>query len=192
MKKLLKVCINTADWSPTRSDWLRLVASLPKSERDRIVSFAFKRDSKNSLVGQILVRLCLKRLLPAAVDWPHLVIERNTKGRPCLRLKETLQLAGITDFGANHQIDFNLTHSGDLCAVVAGVRLATNGSTGASSKTSEYWLGVDCMKIDVDGSRKDLAANKQEAQNHVDPYERELGKKNILLILIYRVLNKNN
>ena len=163
MKKLFKLCINTSEWSPTRSDWLRLVLSLPKSERDRIVAFAHKRDSKNSLVGQILLRLCLKRLIPKA-QWPSLIIERNSKGRPCLRLKETLQISNILDFGTN-QIDFNVTHSGDLCAVVAGIRPISI----PVGKNTDTWLGIDCMKIEVD--------NRPQTSNPIDPYEKEFGKK---------------
>lgn len=178
MKKLLKVCFNASEWSPTRADWLRLVASLPKPERDRLVTFAFKRDSKNSLVGQILVRLCLRRLLPR-VDWHNLVIERNAKGRPCLRLKETLQLANITDFGPN-QIDFNVTHSGDLCAVVAGIRPTLNANTTAKSappQPPDAWLGVDCMRIEVDHS--------SQLPESVDPYEKEFSRKRIFVVEIF-------
>lgn len=167
MKRILKLCFNTSEWSPSRSDWLRLISSLPKAERDRIMAFAFKRDSKNSLIGQILVRICIKRLLPRVTDWSTLLIERNSKGRPFLKLKETLQLSNISDFGAN-VIDFNVSHSGDLCAVVAGIRPA--------AKSGETWLGVDCMKIEVDKS------NVTGAVNEIDLFEKEISNNKYILL----------
>lgn len=172
MKKILKLCFNTSEWSPNRSEWLRLLSSLPKSERDRIGTFAYKRDSKNSLAGQILLRMCIKRLVPR-LDWPNIVIERNQKGRPCLKLKESLHLCNITDFGPR-VIDLNVTHAGDLCAVVAAIRPSACGGGACSKNNGEIcWLGVDCMKIEVDEKAKE-ATGATSAE--CDLFDRQISK----------------
>lgn len=152
MKKILKLCLNTSEWSPSRSEWLRLNSILPKSERDRIGAYVYKRDSKNSLVGQILLRIGLKRIVPH-LEWPSMVIERNQKGRPCVKLKETDLDSSI--------IDSNLSHSGDLCVVVVGIR-----PIGKSSCNESCWLGIDCMKIDVPS---------KEAESNTDFFEKEMS-----------------
>lgn len=171
MKKVLKLCFNTSEWSPNRSEWLRLISSLPKSERDRIGTFAYKRDSKNSLAGQILLRMCIKRLVPL-LEWSNIVIERNQKGRPCLKLKESLHMDNITNFGPR-VIDVNLSHAGDLCAVVAAIRPTAS----CGGKNGEgCWLGVDCMKIEVD--EKTRVDPSGAAAAECDLFEREMSKYN--------------
>lgn len=166
MKKVLKYCVNTSEWTPTRSEWTNLISSLPKTERDRIDRYSFKRDAKNSLIGQILLRISVKRLLPK-VEWINIIIERNSKDRPCLKLSETLRLSKIGDFGS-HQIDFNLSHSQDLCTVVAGVRQLKDDSS--------LWLGVDCMKIEVDRTSSDDKLTNDEL------YAKEMSEQKFRLI----------
>ena len=106
MKKIFKYCFNTTVWIPSRSEWINLMSCLPNSERENITRYVYKNDSKQTLIGQILIRYCLKSLLN--VDSNHLVIDRNSKGRPYLKLKETLNQAKLPANNIDHHIDFNV------------------------------------------------------------------------------------
>lgn len=117
MKKIFKYCFNTSTWKPGRLEWVNLLASIPKEERDRVTSFMFKRDSKQTLMGQILIRYCLKNLLN--IDWHSIILDRNTKGRPYLKLKETLALSKLNNL--DHTVDFNVSHAGDYTILAAGM-----------------------------------------------------------------------
>ena len=168
MKKILKYCFNTNLWNPTKNEWCQLLASLPKDDREKITRFMFKRDSKQSLVGQVLIRYCLMNLLN--IEWNNLCIARTQNGKPFLKLKETLTLAKLTSF--DNKVDFNVSHAGDYTIIAAGV---VSSSSKKVEKLDEFdqsfKIGTDVMKIDVDHAK---ASNSSE--NGESIYQIELRK----------------
>lgn len=168
MRKFLNLCFNTTVWSPTRSEWLNLLASLPKEERERISAYVFQRDAKQTLIGQVLIRYCLKKLLN--IEWHHLEIARNAKGRPFLLLDETLKKAKMSS--ADLHVDFNVSHSGDYTIIAAGVCEKASGTNKHENASSAgFRVGVDIMKIDVEKTRQ-MYPN----DSHEDIYQKELER----------------
>ncbi|RNA39483.1 L-aminoadipate-semialdehyde dehydrogenase-phosphopantetheinyl transferase [Brachionus plicatilis] len=146
MRKILKFCFNTTAWSPSRSEWLALLSSLPKEERERTTSYMFKRDSKQTLIGQALIRYCIKCFLNT--DWQNICIGRNSKNRPFLKLKETLCLSQLKS--VDFVIDFNVSHSGDYTIIIAGM-FPTKKKADDLEESPK--LGSDVMKIDITRSK---------------------------------------
>jgi 4'-phosphopantetheinyl transferase len=170
MKKILKYFFNTNKWSPTKTEWLTLLCTLPKDERERIARYMFKRDQKQTLLGQLLIRHTLRQLLN--IKWNHLTVQRDSKSRPFLNQAATAKLANLkTLFKTNVVVDFNVTHSGDYTSVVAAVAAGPADSSAAAVSGIGFRLGVDMMKIDVERSR---AANPAET-NIYNLYESELS-----------------
>ena len=169
MKKVLKYCFNTNKWAPTKTEWINLLCSLPKDERERIARYMFKQDCKQTLIGQILVRYCLKNLLN--LKWNHISIARDGKSRPFLNLTETAKLSNVKTV-KNAITDFNLSHSGDYAAIVTGLVLNTSSSTNEASNGNMFKIGTDMMKIDIERSK---LANPDES-NIYNLYESELSR----------------
>ena len=181
MKKILKYCFNTSIWAPTRLEWLNLMSALPTDERERITRYMFKSDLKQTLIGQILIRYCLKNLIN--VEWNQLVIDRTAKGRPYLKLKETLSGAKISNF--DYQVDFNVSHAGDFCIIAAGIYhiSSTSGSTSKknedSSNEDNFKIGTDVMKIDITQIRASNPNDDDEVlfQKELEKHERVINSK---------------
>jgi 4'-phosphopantetheinyl transferase len=172
MKKILKYCFNTNKWSPSKAEWLTLMSSLPREERERIARYAFKRDQKQTLMGQILTRHALKLMLN--MKWIHLCVQRDIKsGRPYLNQTETARLANMRQlFKTNVVLDFNITHAGDYTGLVAGVAAgpaAESAAAAAVSGAHGFRLGIDMMKIDVERARA-AAANNTSSDTAIDLY----------------------
>lgn len=174
MKKLFKYCFNTSKWSPSKSEWLALISSLPKEERQRISGYAFKQDQKQTLMGQILIRYTLRCLLN--IRWNHLAIQRDAKNRPGLSVSETIKLTGnsknVAALFKTNLIDFNVTHSGDYTAIVTGLMQVNSSGSSEPSTPGVFKLGTDMMKIDIERSRLSMP----EEANIYDLYENELRR----------------
>ena len=166
MKKLLKYYFNTNKWSPTKAEWLALLCALPKDERERISRYMFKRDQKQTLIGQVLIRYTLKNQFN--LKWNHIVLSRDAKSRPYLNQAETVKLSGMKNLFKSSVLDFNVTHSGDYSAIVSGVLTTTS----EVSSGLNFRIGVDMMKIDIDRSK---IVNPDET-NLYNLYESELGQ----------------
>lgn len=163
MKKLLKLCFNTSVWKPTRQEWLQILTAIPKEERERIDKYMFKRDAKQTLIGHLLIRFCLKTLLN--VEWNHIILSRTSNGRPYVKLKETFQsqLAATSNQKPSKEnmsqlldclVDFNVSHSGDYAIIGAGIiSPAPSSHSTSSSKQDLFRIGVDVMKVDVDRTK---------------------------------------
>ena len=195
MKKILKYCFNTSIWTPTRLEWYNLLSALPNDERERISRFMFKSDLKQTLIGQILIRYCLKHLIN--IEWNHLSLDRNAKGRPFLKLKETLSSAKMSNF--DHLIDFNVSHAGDFCIIAAGVHsVPTSSSSNGSSSSKKagetqestpdenFKIGTDVMKIDITQTRASYPHDDDETL-----FKKELIKHDRVINSKFSTLEKN-
>jgi 4'-phosphopantetheinyl transferase len=185
MKKILKYCFNTTIWQPQRLEWLNLISALPSDERERISRYMFKSDLKQTLIGQILIRYCLKNLIN--IEWNHLNIDRTSKGRPYLKLKETLNSAKLTNIDS--QVDFNVSHAGDFCIIAAGIyslpptnvsNSSKKNSNSDDSTTDEFFkIGTDVMRIDVTQMRVNNPNDDDETlfQKELQKHERVINSK---------------
>lgn len=143
MKRILKYCFNTSAWNPTKTEYIFLLSSIPRDERERVSRYVFKRDAKQTLLGQVLIRYCLKTLL--STDTNNLCIARNAKERPYLKVKETLAQAKINNF--EYLVDFNVSHSGDYTIICAG--MISCSLKKLDELEGAFRIGTDVMKIDV-------------------------------------------
>ena len=143
MKRILKYCFNTSAWNPTKSEYMFLLSTISRDERDRVSRYVFKRDAKQTLLGQVLIRYCLKLLLNT--DTNNVCIARNPKERPYLKVKETLAQAKLASIDC--LIDFNVSHNGDYTIVCAGSRSCSWKKL--DEFEGAFRIGTDVMKIDV-------------------------------------------
>lgn len=164
MKKILKFCFNTTSWQPTKTEWMHLLSAIAKEERDRVSRYVFKRDSKQTLMGQVLIRYCLKNLLN--IESNNLCIARNPKERPYLKLKETL--ASVKQPNLDCLVDFNVSHNGDYTIICAG--MISCSLKKVDDLEGSFRIGTDVMKIDV--------RNRTSTQSETDEelFEKELTK----------------
>lgn len=141
MAKHVKWYVNVKKWIPTREEWVKLAACIPKDELDRVNKFVFQEDSKSSLVGQVLIRTFLSEVLEKPSN--ELKLTRSVHGRPEI-CKEYKNL--WSDDWPNG-LDFNVSHSGDFCVLVGYFSRA---------EQSEMSVGVDVTKIVRKDSREEL------------------------------------
>lgn len=175
MRKFLKYCFNTSSWNPNRVEWLQLLTSITKEERDKVTRFSFKCNSKQTLMGRVLIRYCLKNLLN--IEWSSLCIGQTAKDRPYLKIKETLCLAKLNSM--QYHVDFNVSHSGDYTVIFVGI-----SSLASSKKTDDlddyFKLGTDVMKIEIDErTRINNPEDTEEAifQKELNRHERVIESK---------------
>jgi len=156
-------------------EWLQLLSSIPKEEREKVTRIAFKSNAKQTLIGRVLIRHCLHKLLN--IEWSALCLGQTSKGRPYLKIKETLCQAGITAFSSF--VDFNVSHSGDYTIIIAGVMSisvsnAVNNNKRAETEISDdyFRLGADVMKIGVDDRIRE--SHQQDGEEAV--FQQELNR----------------
>jgi 4'-phosphopantetheinyl transferase len=172
MKKIVKYCFNTSTWSPSRQEWMSLMIALPKDERESVARFMFKRDCKQSLIGRILARYCLKHLLN--VEWNCIRLARTANDRPYVKLKETICMAGKSNknqtasnlLSENLLVDFNLSHAGDYTIIAAGIieSASSSHSQTASASTTKQ---PDKSKKPQQSKASTLASEELEELFHL-------------------------
>ena len=94
--------INSHRWRPTREQWLRARRCLPRAELERIEQYAFQRDMKFTVLGQLLIRYLLTRAFQQRRS-SSFDIQRTPSNRPFL--------AAVPSF------DFNLSHHHQLVCI---------------------------------------------------------------------------
>jgi hypothetical protein len=135
MTKIVKYCFNTQAWSPNRQQFIHLLSGLPSEERERVIDFVFKRDIKQKLIGQLLIRYALQNLLH--IDWNKIQLGRTAKGRPFMKIRETLNSMKVTSL--NENFDFNISHAGDY-AIVSAASLQKTQTTAPPATSSSFKL----------------------------------------------------
>ncbi|KXN68995.1 hypothetical protein CONCODRAFT_8638 [Conidiobolus coronatus NRRL 28638] len=130
---------NTSKWNPTDSEFNHLCSKLPPLGEKKVRGFIQLKDRKSALISQLLryklffeLRNKLKLDNIAIKD---ILFQSTKEGRPSISPSSV----GYTHFS---KIDFNITHHGDIVALVA----AEGGSK----------VGVDVMKIELPSYEKDL------------------------------------
>lgn len=105
--KALKFYMNSKKWIPTNHQWIQFLKCLNKNDCDYAHSFKFQNDCKTRLLGQLLIRYCLKILTNLELN--KIKIERELNGKPYF----------VNSSHNNYHIDFNLSHSKDYLAICA-------------------------------------------------------------------------
>lgn len=136
MAKHVRWCFNATKWIPTKDQWLKLSASVPICEMERINKFVYKEDAKVSLIGQVLIRSFLSISLKRPSN--QLDLTRNNHGRPVFTQE-------YSDY-INTNIDFNVSHSGDYCVLVGY----------HNDKGSNVMVGADVTQIIKKKSKHEL------------------------------------
>ncbi|CAG0892829.1 unnamed protein product [Cyprideis torosa] len=123
---------NIAKWFPPMTEWTRANSFLPNEEVKRIGKFAFQRDAKGSLIGQLMMRHfvatnAVPRIQAAepgkqVLNWKDVRLHRTDRGRP------------FCDIKGFDVPDFNISHQGSYVVL-------------ASAPTLDSFVGVDVMEL---------------------------------------------
>lgn len=120
-KFMFRFYVNCQRWKPSQDQWIFAFRCLAEHERHYVDQMKYKRDAKNSLIGQILIRYLLSEAFQKKSS--SFEIHRTQTNRPW--------------FDSNRLFDFNLSHRECLVAIAASF----DGRVGCdtmiySSKTS--------------------------------------------------------
>lgn len=126
MMEYLKYCFNTSNWHPTQEDYLFLFSTVPPEERNRINNFLFKKNAKQTLIGQLLIRYVISKHFKISCN--EIKLERSTYGKPNLSTNDLF----------DEKIQFNISHSGDYAIIAALI---------FPKKYFDLNIGCDVMKV---------------------------------------------
>lgn len=104
---------NCHQWKPTCAQWIYANQCLPIDEIQRINGYAYKRDAKFTLIGQLLIRYLLRKHFPHSTS--DIEIQRTQNNRPFVNRK--------------YSFDFNLSHHHHLVCIAGTV----NGQIGCDT-----------------------------------------------------------
>ncbi|VDP92838.1 unnamed protein product [Echinostoma caproni] len=116
---LLRKLISHGSWTPSKSEFLFALSCLSQEEQSTAMRYAFQRDVLSSMCGKILTRHVISGVLGMPSNM--ICIERTDMGKPFVS-------------NADQNIDFNISHGGDLTTLVA----VQQGS-----------CGVDVMRVEL-------------------------------------------
>ncbi|KAI8798271.1 L-aminoadipate-semialdehyde dehydrogenase-phosphopantetheinyl transferase [Biomphalaria glabrata] len=120
----VRIAVKYRSWNPTQQEWKLAAQCVQVEEKERIGKFVFKRDAKSAMVGRLVMRYAMSRILN--VPSRTLRFSRTDKGKPFL-------LSPIDRTTPRCDVSFNISHHGDYVVFVAECgRL----------------VGVDTMKIE--------------------------------------------
>lgn len=97
---MIKTVIVIADPDLPQEEYKRLITLVSPEKRERLNRYAFFRDARNSLIGDILIRSEIGKYTGIQTD--RLSFSVNENGKPFL--------------SAHPQIHFNISHTGDRVA----------------------------------------------------------------------------
>ena len=100
MYRELRLAFNATKWKPTKEEILLSASAISRDERERIVKFRFIEDYKRSLIGRLLLRSCITKML--RIPWNEISLGRTDKGKPIL----------LNELPADEKLFFNVSHAG--------------------------------------------------------------------------------
>ncbi|GFO09143.1 L-aminoadipate-semialdehyde dehydrogenase-phosphopantetheinyl transferase [Plakobranchus ocellatus] len=119
-----RVAVNFRSWSPTQAEWTFAAQCVQGEEKERISKFMFKKDAKSAMVGRLLLRYAVSKIL--GIPCRALQFGRTEKGKPYL-------VSPIDKTTMRSDLSFNVSHQGDY--VVLAAERGNN-------------VGVDVMKVE--------------------------------------------
>ncbi|CAG5123817.1 unnamed protein product [Candidula unifasciata] len=120
----VRLAVKARSWNPTQNEWKLAAQCVQAEEKDRIGKFIFKKDAKLSMVGRLLLRYAVSRMLD--VPYRSLMFGRTEKGKPVL-------LSPFDKLSPRCDISFNISHQGDYVVLAA---------------ERSNLIGVDIMKVE--------------------------------------------
>ncbi|GFS15813.1 L-aminoadipate-semialdehyde dehydrogenase-phosphopantetheinyl transferase [Elysia marginata] len=120
----VRLAIKVKNWLPNQAEWTHAAQCVQVEEKERIGKFMFRRDAKAAMVGRLLMRFSLSKIL--GIPSRTLLFKRTEKGKPYL-------VSPIDRCNPRCDVSFNVSHQGDYV-----VFAAERGSP----------LGVDIMKVE--------------------------------------------
>lgn len=99
--RMFRFYFNCHRWKPTRDQWIYANRCLPTNELQRIDEYAYQRDVKFTLIGQLLIRYLLTKVFHENSQLFH--IQRTQHNRPFIDSKPSF--------------DFNVSHHNQLVAI---------------------------------------------------------------------------
>lgn len=126
-RPVFRWAFNHVIWEPTREQFLRAMKCIQPVERERVLSFVYKKDVKPALIGRLLLRKCAASTF--GIDYSSVNLGRTVKGKPFLQ--NSISRDGM-DF------DLNVSHQGDFCVLASDFNKK---------------VGVDVMKNEYTGGR---------------------------------------
>jgi phosphopantetheinyl transferase len=122
--KQLRLYFNVDEWKPQRHELLRAISGINENELEKLKKFHFKKHFKFSLIGRLLIRYVVKKLIN--ISWNDISLSESSYNKPILKNE-------LNNF------DFNVSHDGDLTCIVA---YYDNGNN-----NNKIAVGLDTMKI---------------------------------------------
>ncbi|XP_024937574.1 L-aminoadipate-semialdehyde dehydrogenase-phosphopantetheinyl transferase [Cephus cinctus] len=116
---------NWADWNPTVEEFSYAISCIQLDEKERLGRFVFRKDSRASLIGRLLMRKFVNEYVKVPYD--KIMFTRDEGGRPILEVTPG-------------NVAFNVSHHGRY-TVLAG-------------ETKKITLGVDVMKEEYTGGKE--------------------------------------
>ncbi|CAL1540141.1 unnamed protein product [Lymnaea stagnalis] len=120
----IRLAVKSRSWNPTQQEWKRAAQCVQIEEKDRIGKFVFKKDAKSAMVGRLLMRYAISKMLNTPSR--ALRFSRTEKGKPYL-------LSPIDKTSPRCDLSFNISHQGDYV-----IFAAERGRQ----------VGVDVMKVE--------------------------------------------
>ncbi|UJR22041.1 hypothetical protein I4U23_025109 [Adineta vaga] len=128
---------NCHHWKPTRDQWFYANRCLPIVELQRIDEYAYQRDVKFVLIGQLLIRYLLSHVFQEKSS--SFNIQRTKSNRPYLQ--------------SNDSFDFNLSHHNQLVCIAG----TFNGQIGCDTM---LYQSKQLRKENYDLFRKKFTLNE--------------------------------
>ncbi|XP_012936702.1 L-aminoadipate-semialdehyde dehydrogenase-phosphopantetheinyl transferase [Aplysia californica] len=120
----VRLAVNSRTWNPTQAEWQLAAQCVQNEEKHRIGKFIFKKDAKSAMVGRLLLRYGVSKMLD--VPYRSLKFCRTEKGKPYLTSPAEKCLPHC-------ELSFNISHQGDFVVFAA---------------EKERLVGVDIMKVE--------------------------------------------
>ncbi|RUS82468.1 hypothetical protein EGW08_009774 [Elysia chlorotica] len=120
----VRLAVNIRNWLPNQAQWTHAAQCIQHEEKERVGKFMFKRDAKSAMVGRLLMRFSLSKIL--GIPSRALLFGRTEKGKPFL-------VSPVDRSSARCDVSFNVSHQGDYVVLAA--------ERGGA-------VGVDVMKVE--------------------------------------------
>ncbi|KAK2170410.1 hypothetical protein LSH36_3g26066 [Paralvinella palmiformis] len=96
-----------ADWHPSKEQWLIASSCIQAEEKNRIGKFVFQKDAKSALIGRLLLRRVVHKVLH--IPYKSIHLSRTNKGKPYL----------VSKPGYESPLHFNVSHQGEYAVLAA-------------------------------------------------------------------------
>lgn len=137
----MRLAFEHGSWCPTRDQFVGLLQRIQPEERQRVLSFVFRKDVRPALIGRALLRYAISQV--TGITNTDIQLDRSTKGKPiCKQLP-----AGS---------DINISHQGNYCVLAFD---------------SSQKVGIDTMKIETHAQDLDAYFNLMNRVFSVSEWE---------------------